>query len=72
MEEKNFVLMRFYDGGGLADWKIVKCKEEALEDYLIEFEEDCVSQNLGTTIGILEQFEFEKIAKFYRKKNEKM
>jgi len=62
---KNYILMRFYDGGGLADWLIVKCKEEDLDEHLVKFEEDCVSQNLGTMIGVLEENEFKQIANLY-------
>lgn len=60
---KTFILMRFYDGGGLAHYDIVSCTDERLGKHLVEFERDCVDQNLGTQIGILEQEEFERIAK---------
>jgi len=65
--KKNYVLMRFYEGGGLADYLIVKCKEEELEQHLIDFEEYCISQNLGTRIGVLEEDEFKKIQYLYER-----
>ena len=58
-----FVLMRFYDGGGLADYEVVKCKEEDLFDYCAEFEKECIRRNLGTRIGILERIEVGNIIK---------
>lgn len=63
--KKTFILMRFYDGGGLAHYEIVSCDEDAgeLDAYLIDFEERCVAQNLGVRIGILEKEEFDRIAK---------
>ncbi len=54
-------MLRFYDGGGLADYKVVKCEEENLVIHLAEFEEDCVSQNLGTRLGILDEKELANI-----------
>ena len=57
-----YILMRFYEGGGLADYKIVKCdNEDDLYDKCVEFEEDCVRRNVGTRIGILDLEEFKKI-----------
>lgn len=63
MKEKTFVLLRLYDGGGLATHEIVNCREEDLYDHLVKFEKDCVSQNLGTRIGILEEKEIKSIVK---------
>lgn len=60
---KIFIMMRFYDGGGLASFRVVACSEDELEDLLIKFEEDCDSQNLGNRIGVLELEEFNKISK---------
>lgn len=67
MNKKNYVFMRFYDGGGLADYLIVKCKEEELGEHLIEYEKNCIDRNLGTRIGLLEEEEFEEIANLYRR-----
>lgn len=59
-----YILMRFYDGGGLADYKIVKCdNEDDLYNHCVEFEKECVSQNLGERIGILDLDEFDAIRK---------
>ena len=58
-----YVMMRFYDGGGLATYKIVSCEEDNLIDYLIEFEKECISQNLGARIGILDIDELDAIRK---------
>jgi hypothetical protein len=58
-----YVMMRFYEAGGLATYKVVCCEEDDLIDHLIKFEESCVSQNLGTRIGILDITEFEAIRK---------
>ena len=58
-----YILMRFYDGGGLATSKIINCEEDDLFDHLIEFELDCIQQNLGTHIGILDLDEFDAIRK---------
>lgn len=63
MNEQMFILMRFYDNGGLANYEIVTCNEDDLYDYCVHFEEKCVSQNLGTHIGILELNEFNSILK---------
>jgi hypothetical protein len=61
--ENTYILMRFYDGGALADFEVVSCTEEELEDCIIEFEEDCGRRNVGTHIGFLELDEFKRIAK---------
>ena len=61
--KETFVLMRFYEGGGLAQYEIVSCGEDDLYECLVKFEQDCVSQNLGVRIGILEKKEFDSIAK---------
>ena len=58
-----YVLMRFYAGGGLATYKIVSCEEDNLIDYCIQFEKECISQNLGERIGILDLDEFDTIQK---------
>jgi hypothetical protein len=61
--EKTFILLRFYQGGGLARSKVVKSTEEDLQDHLIEFEEECDSQNEGERIGIISKEEFVQLAK---------
>lgn len=59
-----YILMRFYGGGGLADYKIVKCNnEDDLYDECAKFEEECIRQNLGEYIGILDLDEFDAIRK---------
>jgi hypothetical protein len=63
MDKKTFIMMRFYDGGGLADYDFITCAEEDLLEHLIKFEENCARQNLGTHIGVLEKEEIENIAK---------
>ena len=62
-EKKTFILMRFYNGGGLADYDFVTCEEDKLYDYCVKFEQECVRRNLGTRCGILEKEELEKITK---------
>jgi len=59
-----YILMRFYGGGGLANYKIVNCDEEnELFDECVKFEQECVRQNLGEFIGILDLDEFDAIKK---------
>lgn len=58
-----YILMRFYAGGGLATYKIVSCEEDNLIDHLIEFEQECIRQNLGERIGIVDLDEFDTIRK---------
>lgn len=50
-----YVMLRFYDGGGLATYGICNCKPEDLDENLVAFEKDCISQNLGTRIGVLDE-----------------
>jgi hypothetical protein len=61
---KTFIMMRFYDGGGLADYDFVTCEEEDLYDHLVKFEKDCVRNNLGTRIGVLETQELREIISY--------
>jgi hypothetical protein len=58
-----YVLMRFYGNGGLSTYKIVSCNEDELYDHCVEFEQECVRQNLGERIGILDLDEFNAIRK---------
>ena len=58
-----YVMMRFYEGGGLARYKVIKCEEEVLDDYLAKFEQDCIDNNEGVYIGFLEEKEFNSILK---------
>lgn len=56
-----YILIRFYGGGGLADYKIVKCNEDELYNYCAKFEKECIIENLGEYIGILDLDEFNAI-----------
>jgi len=58
-----FILMRFYEGGGLASYKIINCNEDELFNECVKFEQECVRQNLGEHIGILDLDEFDAIRK---------
>jgi len=59
-----YILMRFYEGGGLADYKIVRCdNEDDLYKECVQFEQECVRRNVGTRIGILDLKEFDAIRK---------
>jgi len=59
-----YILMRFYEGGGLADYKIVKCdSEDDLYEECVQFEQECIKRNVGARIGILDLNEFNLIQK---------
>jgi len=62
---KIYIVMRFYDNGGLTYYEIINCLEEELDEKLAEFEKECVTSNLGERIGFLQLEEFNYITNDY-------
>lgn len=64
MERKiNYVMLRFYGGGGLANSEWVTCNEEDLFDNIARFEKECASSNLGEYCAVLDEEELNNIIK---------
>jgi hypothetical protein len=58
-----FVMLRLYDGGGLARHEVVRCHEDDLNNRLAWFEEECVEDNEGEYTAVLDEKEFKHISK---------
>ena len=58
-----YIMLRFYEGGGLARFETVNCKEDDLDEKLAEFEEDCANNNEGVFVAVLEEKEFNAITR---------
>lgn len=52
-----YIMMRFYQGGGLATFEAIDCSEEELPDELDEFERVCSLRNEGVFIGVISEKE---------------
>lgn len=56
-----FLLMRFYSDGSLGTHKIVNGDYDTLIQELADFEQECISQNVGEFIGFLDEQKLNEI-----------